>query len=76
MVATLVRFVLDAALMLAALFLSYRLLHRGLGVRPIERLIVLTSLTHFAFWRRYRLPRDLRAGTLESEPREELKVHA
>jgi len=76
MVATLVRFVLDAALMLAALFLSYRLLHRGLGVRPIERLIVLTSLTHFAFWRRYRLPRDLRADSLESEPRKELKVHA
>ncbi len=55
-VATLARFVFDTALMLVALFLSYRLLHRGLRFRPIERLVVLTSLTHFGFWRRYRPP--------------------
>jgi hypothetical protein len=42
--------------MVLGLFLSYRLLHRGLRVRVIERLVVLTSLTHFGFWRRYRPP--------------------
>jgi ferredoxin len=54
--ATLARFVFETALMLAALVVFYRLLHRGLRVRVIERLAVLTSLTHFSFWRRYRPP--------------------
>ena len=58
-VATLVRLVFESALMLVALFLSYRLLHHGLRSRPIERLTVFTSLTHFGFWRRYRPPREL-----------------
>jgi Pyruvate/2-oxoacid:ferredoxin oxidoreductase delta subunit len=53
---TMTRFAFESALMLAVLFLSYRLLHIGLRFRPIERLAVLTSLTHFAFWRRYRAP--------------------
>jgi ferredoxin len=53
---TATRFAFESALMLAVLFLSYRLLHLGLRFRPIERLAVLTSLTHFAFWRRYRAP--------------------
>ena len=30
--------------------------HCTLRFRAIERLILLTSLTHFAFWRRYRPP--------------------
>jgi len=51
------RFVLEPALMLAVLFASYRLLHRALRWRAVERLVVLTSLTHFGFWRRYRTPR-------------------
>ena len=55
-VATLARSVFESAVMLAALFVSYRLLHRGLRFRVIERLTVLTSLTHFRFWRRYRPP--------------------
>jgi Pyruvate/2-oxoacid:ferredoxin oxidoreductase delta subunit len=62
-VGTLCRLAFDTALMLAALFLSYRLLHRGLRFRLIERLMVLTSLTHFGFWRRYRPPSQF-AGTV------------
>ena len=57
--ATPARLVFETALMLAALFLSYRLLHRALRFRPIERLVVFTSLTHFGFWRRYRPPHQL-----------------
>jgi Pyruvate/2-oxoacid:ferredoxin oxidoreductase delta subunit len=53
---TTARFAFESGLMLAVLFLSYRLLHLGLRFRLIERLAVLTSLTHFACWRRYRAP--------------------
>lgn len=49
------RFLLENAILLAVLFLSYRLLHRALRVPLVERLTVLTSLTHFGFWRRYRV---------------------
>jgi ferredoxin len=58
-VAGLGRSVFETALMLGALFLSYRALHRGLRFRPIERVAVVTSLTHFAFWRRYRPPNSV-----------------
>lgn len=44
----------DSAVMLVALFACYRLLHSAMRFRPIERLAVLTSLTRFGFWRRYR----------------------
>lgn len=64
-VATLAGFVLETALMLVALCLSYRLLHRGLRFRLIERVMVLTSLTHFGFWRRYRPPHQP-AGTVRT----------
>jgi hypothetical protein len=63
-VARLGRSVFETALMLGALFLSYRALHRGLRFRPIERLAVVTSLTHFGFWRRYRPPTTLGADRL------------
>jgi ferredoxin len=59
-VATLVRWVFETILMLSALFLAYRLLHRALRYRVVERLVVVTSLTHFGFWRRYRSPRPHR----------------
>ena len=55
-VPTLARMVFESVGMLAVLFGSYRLLHRALRVRAVERLVVLTSLTHFRFWRRYRPP--------------------
>ncbi len=55
-VARVVRSVFGSVLMLAALFLWYRALHRGLRFRPVERVAVMTSLTHFRFWRRYRPP--------------------
>jgi ferredoxin len=58
--ASLARGVLESALMLALLLVSYRLLHRGLRVRLVERLVVATSLTHFGFWRRYRAPKKAR----------------
>ena len=51
------RFAAENCLFLAVLFLGYRLLHRAMRLRLIERLVVLTSLTHFSFWRRYRSPR-------------------
>jgi len=65
--ARIVRFIVKAALMLSALFLSYRVLHRGLRIRAIERLAVLTSLTHFGFWRRYRAPVAARATIVSRE---------
>lgn len=55
-------FVLDNALLLAVLCLAYRLLHRALRLRFVERLVVGTSLTHFRFWRRYRAPRTAGKG--------------
>ncbi|HEY3447101.1 MAG TPA: EFR1 family ferrodoxin [Myxococcales bacterium] len=51
------RNVLETVLTLAALFGSYRLLHRALRLRAVERLVVGTSLTHWRWWRRYRAPR-------------------
>jgi len=62
LLAGLARSVFENVLMLAALFLWYRTLHRGLRFRPIERLAVVTSLTHFRFWRRYR-PANSLGGT-------------
>ncbi len=56
--AVLLRIFLESSLMLTMLVHSYRLLHRGMGVRLVERIIVATSLTHFGFWRRYRAPRS------------------
>jgi hypothetical protein len=53
--------------MLGVLFLSYRLLHRALRVRFVERLVVATSLTHFAFWRRYRARKDDGARSFPTE---------
>jgi ferredoxin len=73
---TLTRFFFENALLLAALFLSYRLLHRGLRFRVIERLMVITSLTHFGFWRRYRPPRSVRAGTHERQAGEDMEFSA
>lgn len=52
-----VRSVVNSALMIAVLMLAYRLLHRALRLRAVERVAVWSSLTHFAFWRRYRPPR-------------------
>ncbi len=71
-VARLGRSVFETVFMLGALFLSYRILHRGLRFRPIERLAVATSLTHFGFWRRYHPPSspgaiERRAGMGNSE---------
>lgn len=53
----LTRFAFDNLLAVAVLFAAYRLLHRALRWRFVNRLVVATSLTHFGFWRRYRAPR-------------------
>lgn len=50
------RLLFDSVVALAVLFGAYRLLHRALRLGPVERLVVWTSLTHFARWRRYRAP--------------------
>jgi len=55
-----VRNVLEVALMLGTLFVGYRLLHLAMRLRWVERMVWATSLTHFAFWRRYRARRPPR----------------
>ena len=65
LLARLARSVFENVIMLAALFLWYRTVHRGLRFRPIERLAVVTSLTHFRFWRRYRPPSSLGGTDLD-----------
>ena len=67
-IAKVVRFLFETTLMLSALFLSYRVLHRGLRFRAITQLTVLTSLTHFGSWRRYRVPEAPHATTVRREP--------
>lgn len=37
-------------------FVGYRILHFLMRYRIVSRLIALTSLTHYRFWRRYRIP--------------------
>lgn len=54
----LLRFVVDCVLTLGMLFVAYRLLHRAMRLRFVERLVVATSLTHLRFWRRYRAPKS------------------
>jgi Pyruvate/2-oxoacid:ferredoxin oxidoreductase delta subunit len=66
--AELAHYAFDNVLALAVLFAAYRLLHRALRWRLVNHLVVATSLTHFAFWRRYRAPR-LPATASPSEPR-------
>jgi len=56
----LVRYVLEPAILLVVLFSCYRLLHFAMRLRLIERITVLTSLTHLACWRRYRPPKPPR----------------
>ena len=62
----------ETTLMLSALFFSYRVLHRALRFRAIEQLTVMTSLTHFGFWRRYRVPEVPIASSARREPGDEL----
>jgi len=38
---------------LIIIFFGYRLLHMLLGIKLINKLVTLTSLTHYRFWRRY-----------------------
>jgi hypothetical protein len=71
-IAKLVRFVFETTFMLSALFLSYRVLHRALRFPAIEQLTVLTSLTHFGFWRRYQVPKGSHASTVRREPGDDL----
>jgi ferredoxin len=60
LLARLARDSLETAILFRALVVSYRLLHRALRHRAVDRLVTLTSLTHFRWWRRYRVPRALR----------------
>ncbi len=46
-------FIFSALLTLAFIYLSYRLFHFLMRYRPFERLVILTSLTIYKFWRRY-----------------------
>jgi hypothetical protein len=71
-IAKLVYFVFETPLMVSALFLSYRILHRALRFRAIEKLTVMTSLTHLSFWRRYRIPTLPIVGNVRRGPGGEL----
>ena len=39
-------------------YVGYRLLHFLMRYRIVNRFISITSLTHYRFWRRYRIPED------------------
>jgi Pyruvate/2-oxoacid:ferredoxin oxidoreductase delta subunit len=60
---------LEAGLSVGTLVLCYRLLHRALRWRVVERLVVATSLTHWRWWRRYRAPRWADGSSLETQGR-------
>lgn len=62
------RSVVETALTVAALFASYRLLHRSLRWRPVERLVIGTSLTHLRSWRRYRAPGAAPPAAAKTKP--------
>lgn len=64
------RLTFETILMLAGIFLAYRLWHRWLRYQVFERLTVLTSLTHFRFWRRYRAPKITGINTTGNRPAE------
>lgn len=52
---TFLGFVLESALFLGILAIWYRLLHYAMRFKPIERIVVYTSLTKYKFWgRRYK----------------------
>lgn len=65
------RFVVDNGFLLGCLVLAYRLLSRLLANPMIERLVILTSLTHLPRWRRYRAPPWNRIGSSPERPTEE-----
>ncbi len=46
-------FIFSALLTLSFIYLSYRLFHYLMRYRLFERLVILTSLTIYKFWRRY-----------------------
>lgn len=47
-------FIFNNAILLAMMFVAYRVMHFLLQFSIFERLFVLTSFTHWNFWRRYR----------------------
>ncbi|MGD9994862.1 MAG: EFR1 family ferrodoxin [Salinivirgaceae bacterium] len=51
--------VISSFIYLLVIVFSYRILHGLMRYRWFERLVILTSLTHFKFWRRYRSPQTL-----------------
>jgi hypothetical protein len=55
----LLSFVISALIYLLVMVLTYRILHGLMRYRWFERLVILTSLTHFKFWRRYFSPQTL-----------------
>jgi len=58
---TFLGFILESALFLGILAVWYRLLHYAMRFKPIERLVVYTSLTKYKFWgRRYKALKNFR----------------
>lgn len=54
-----VQFSIDIVLILFLFFSFYRIFHYLLRFKSFERLIYYTSLTHFKFWRRYKIRNNL-----------------
>jgi ferredoxin len=51
------RMLLLCILSYPVVWLSYCVFHRALGIPAFRWMITQTSLTHFRFWRRYKIPR-------------------
>ncbi|PKP10080.1 MAG: hypothetical protein CVU09_08100 [Bacteroidetes bacterium HGW-Bacteroidetes-4] len=48
---------ISSLIYLLMMLFTYRFLHGLMRYRWFERLVILTSLTHFKFWRRYQAPK-------------------
>jgi len=53
------KFTIESALTLAVIILFYRALHYIKQIPVIRELIIYTSLTHFKFWRRYKIRKNM-----------------
>jgi len=48
--------IIDAAIFLVFVFMSYRILHFLMRYKFVNRIVTFTSLSSYKFWRRYKVP--------------------
>ncbi len=65
---SLIRFLIGSALAIPFLLLSYHVVHLLMRYPFFERLVTLTSLTHFRFWRRYKAVQDIPGQSSDIAP--------